>query len=131
VATASGDDPLRAADGSGAGIARALGLTTGLTAAAVLLHGAVHALPLGLREAPHDSLGWLTVAGMGLLYVTQSVLWRRPDALAALHRWAYAGFYLDAFFTRLALRGGDAPWRPAERRAPIGAATPASSVNKV
>ena len=131
VAMAGADDPLRAVDGSGAGIARALGLTTGLTAAAVLLHGVVHALPMRLSEAPHDTLGGLAVAGMALLYAAQAVLWRRPDALPALHRWAYAGFYLDAFFTRLALRGGDAPWRPVERRAPIGAALPASSVTKV
>ena len=54
------------------------------------------------------------------------------DAVPWLARLAAVGRAdLLARWQRLALRGGDAPWRPVERRAPIGAALPASSVTKV
>lgn len=84
------------------------GLTTvaGLSAAALL----VHALPLGLPDAPQPGPGLVALAGMAGLYLCLALLQRRPDALSAWRRWSYAGFYVDEAYTRLALRCWPARW---------------------
>ncbi|MBW4049737.1 MAG: hypothetical protein HIU89_18015 [Proteobacteria bacterium] len=41
---------------------------------------------------------------MAVMYVCLVFLQLRPQTLAGLRRWSYAGFYLDEIYTRLALR---------------------------
>lgn len=80
----------------------------GLTAAMLL----AHALPLGLPDAPDARLGLVALAGMSLMYLILVALQLRPAALAGWRRWSYAGFHIDAVFTRMALRLWPAPWTP-------------------
>ena len=89
-----------------------LGMVSGLTLAALL----GHALPLGLQDAPHPSLGWLALSGMVLLYFGLALLQWRPQSLSRWRRWSYAGFYVDEIYTRLALRCWPTPWTPEARR---------------
>ena len=80
----------------------------GLTVAAVV----AHALPLGLRDAPHRGLGLIALVGMAALYFFQALLQARPQLLAHWRRWSYAGFYLDEAYTRLALNIWPSRWTP-------------------
>ncbi len=86
-----------------------LGLV-GLLAAVALLG---HALPFGLTDAPHTPAGLVALAGMAVLYGSLTVMQARPQALAAWRRWSYAGFYVDEYATRAALRWWPARWMPA------------------
>lgn len=72
-----------------------------------------HALPFGLIDAPMAGAGLAALAGMGVLYLCLALLQTRPHALATWRRWSYAGFYLDEFTTRAALRLWPARWTPA------------------
>lgn len=105
---------------------RGLVLAAGLTLAARL----AHSLPWGLVDAPVTALGVLALASMALLYGVQAVLLLRPGALPGLRRWAYAGFYLDERFTRIALCCAPGRWVPPARHgapgAPGAAAQPAA-----
>jgi NAD(P)H-quinone oxidoreductase subunit 5 len=87
--------------------------TMGLTAAAWL----AHALPLGLQDAPHATLGLIALAGMAALYLGLALLQRAPQALANWRRWSYAGFYVDEAYTRLTLRLWPTRWTPEPRPA--------------
>jgi NADH:ubiquinone oxidoreductase subunit 5 (subunit L)/multisubunit Na+/H+ antiporter MnhA subunit len=90
------------------GIFSGLLMIAGLTVAAVL----AHALPMGLRDAPEPILGVVALVGMGALYLCLGLLQSRPRALDTWRRWSYAGFYLDEFYTRLALWLWPARWTP-------------------
>lgn len=83
-------------------------MVVGLCAAALL----VHFLPLGLRDAPADQAGLTVVVGMTALYLFLAALQAKPQAFGAWRRWAYAGFYVDEIYTRIALRLGKARWMP-------------------
>jgi len=87
--------------------------TLGLTGAAWL----AHALPLGLQDAPHATLGLIALAGMAALYLGLALLQRAPMALANWRRWSYAGFYVDEAYTRLTLRLWPTRWTPEPRPA--------------
>jgi NAD(P)H-quinone oxidoreductase subunit 5 len=78
----------------------------GLTLAAVL----AHAIPLGLEDAPSQVAGVLAAVAFGIFYVLLAWIRVNPASLAGWRRRAYAGFYLDEFFTRLALRVGTLHW---------------------
>lgn len=97
-----------------------LGLIGGLTALAQLLHG----LPLGLEDRPADAAGMVTLLGMVAMYLALLTLQWRPRWLEGARRWSYAGFYVDEFYTRLALRFWPAAWTPAAASA---AAAPSGS----
>ncbi|MDE2455249.1 MAG: NADH-quinone oxidoreductase subunit L, partial [Burkholderiales bacterium] len=88
---------------SGASMVAALGLAA--------LIG--HALPLGVSDAPDGPAGLVALAGMALLYGCLALLQARPAALASWRRWSYAGFYIDEYATRAALRLWPARWTPA------------------
>lgn len=83
-------------------------MVVGLTGAALL----AHALPLGIQDAPHHTLGVVAMLGMVALYLGLSVLQLQPQALASWRRWSYAGFYLDEAYTRLALQLWPTRWMP-------------------
>lgn len=107
------------------GLLSGLLMIVGLTAAALL----VHALPLGLLDAPDDAMGVVALLGMGVLYAALVLLQARPPALETWRRWSYAGFYVDEYYTRLALWLWPTRWTPDARPAnpplpaPLSAAT--------
>ena len=120
--------PAPSADRAGAvwhGMLSGLLMIVGLTVAALL----VHALPLGLLNAPDDAMGVVALLGMGLLYGCLVLLQARPLALEAWRRWSYAGFYVDEYYTRLALWLWPTRWTPQAQpekpplSAPLTAAT--------
>jgi NAD(P)H-quinone oxidoreductase subunit 5 len=84
----------------------AVAALAGLTLAAV----GVHSIPLGLRDAPLENAGIPVTASFAAFYLMLALIQRAPDSLTAWRRSAYAGFYLDEFFTRLALTLGSAGW---------------------
>ncbi len=73
-----------------------------------------HVLPLAAPDAPHHAGGVAAMLGMAAMYLCLVVLQSRPQALAAWRRWSYAGFYVDEFYTRVALRLWPARWTPAD-----------------
>jgi NAD(P)H-quinone oxidoreductase subunit 5 len=85
------------------------GLVTLLALAALI----GHALPFGLQDAPYLPAGLAALAGMAVMYVCLSVLQARPQTMAAWRRWSYAGFYVDEYATRAALRWWPTRWMPA------------------
>lgn len=86
---------------------------TAMVAALVLAARLGHALPLGVNDAPHAAAGPVALAGMAALYLGLALLHARPAGLATWRRWSYAGFYLDEYATRAALRLWPARWTPA------------------
>lgn len=110
--------PARRGDASGAAAARALAgiaLVVGLT----LVSALAHLLPLGVSDAPATLAGYLALAGVAALYLALVMLQWQPQRLAAWRRWSYAGFYVDEFYTRFALRVWPAGWSAATPRAPV------------
>lgn len=101
----------RAADAPGA-LRRVL---AGLVMVALLGAAAIagHALPFGVHDAPDANAGPVALAAMALLYAGLALLQARPQALAGWRRWSYAGFYVDEYATRAALRLWPARWTPA------------------
>jgi len=90
-----------------------------LVALLTVLAGLVHVVPLGVHDAPNPLAGLLALAGMAALYLCLAMLQWRPRALSAWRHWAYAGFYVDEFYTRLALRLWPGGWAlPAAHAAP-------------
>ncbi|WP_414144432.1 NADH-quinone oxidoreductase subunit L [Burkholderia territorii] len=83
-------------------------LIAGYTAVATLAHH----LPLGVADAPFHVAGPVALAGMALLYVGLAALQGCPHRFATWRRWSYAGFYVDEFYTRFALRVWPARWAP-------------------
>lgn len=81
----------------------------GLTLAASL----AHLLPFGLADAPFEAAGIFSLLAMGALYLCLVALHLQPEEFAAWRRWSYAGFYVDEFFTRLALGVWPGRWTPA------------------
>jgi NAD(P)H-quinone oxidoreductase subunit 5 len=84
-------------------------MVTGLTAIAVI----AHALPMGVADAAHHTLGMIALAGMAALYTGLVLLQLQPQWLSRWRRWSYAGFYVDEAYTRMALRLWPARWAPA------------------
>ena len=82
----------------------------GLTGAALL----VHALPLGIVDAPQHSLGAFALLGMAGLYLFLVIMQLRPELLRTWRRMSYAGFYVDEIYTRLALQLWPTRWTPDE-----------------
>ncbi len=89
----------------GAGLGMVLGLAT--------LAAAVHLLPLGVQDRPHEAAGLVAAAGMGLMYLALITLQWRVRLLEGWRRWSYAGFYVDEFYTRLALWVWPSAWAAA------------------
>ncbi|SER08343.1 NAD(P)H-quinone oxidoreductase subunit 5 [Solimonas aquatica] len=83
-----------------------LGMVALLTALAWL----AHRLPLGLQDQPETAFGIVALIGMGLMYVGLALIEWRPHWLETWRRWSYAGFYVDEFYTRLALQLWPKPW---------------------
>ena len=94
------------------GVLSGLLMIVGLTGAALL----AHALPLGLQDAPHHALGAVALVGMSALYLCLVLLQTRPQALDGWRRWSYAGFYVDEYYTRLALWLWPTRWTPEPSR---------------
>jgi NAD(P)H-quinone oxidoreductase subunit 5 len=90
-----------------------------LVAMLTALAGLAHALPLGAQDSPNHAAGPLAFAVMGAVYLCLVSLHVRAHALAAWRRWSYAGFYVDEFYTRLALRLWPARWGAASSSAPL------------
>ncbi|PLC40633.1 NADH-quinone oxidoreductase subunit L [Ralstonia pickettii] len=80
----------------------------GLMAAALVLH----LLPTGIADSADTRGGITALVGMTAMYCVLVALQTSPLALAALRRACYAGFYLDEFYTRLALRSWPTRWTP-------------------
>ena len=81
-------------------------MVAGLTGAALL----AHALPLGIQDVPHDTLGLIVLLGMAVLYLGLIALQQKPQTLRTWRRWSYAGFYVDEAYTRLALQLWPTHW---------------------
>ncbi len=116
---------LPAASGAGSigrGATQAVAGVT-LLAALTLLACFAHALPLGVTDAPNEAAGWFALAGMAMLYGCLAVLQVRPQALSVWRRWSYAGFYVDEFYTRLALRLWPGRWAPSQPHRPLDQAS--------
>ncbi len=82
----------------------------GMVAALVVAALLGHALPFGVSDAPDEPAGLVALAGMAVLYACVVLLQARPAALTTWRRWSYAGFYIDEFATRAALRLWPAQW---------------------
>ena len=102
-----------------------LAMIAGLTLLARLIHG----LPFGLHDQPHEAAGLVALLGMALMYLALLTLQWRAQLLEGWRRWSYAGFYVDEFYTRLALRFWPTAWAPAaaETTPPKGAQAPTLS----
>ena len=83
-----------------------VGIVAALTAAVVLAHW----LPLGLIDRPHQQSGIVTLLCMAVMYLFVMTLQMQPQAWARLRRWSYAGFYVDEWFTTLALKLWPTRW---------------------
>jgi NAD(P)H-quinone oxidoreductase subunit 5 len=101
--TRNGDAP-----GTVNGLFAGAGMVAALTLAALV----GHALPFGVTDAPDGAAGLVALAGMAVLYGCLALLQARPEAMTTWRRWSYAGFYVDEFATRAALRWWPARWTP-------------------
>lgn len=95
------------------GAARHLAAGAAMVAALVLAALVGHALPFGVTDVPHAVAGPVALAGMAVLYLILALLQARPAGMATWRRWSYAGFYVDEYATRAALRLWPARWTPA------------------
>ncbi|MEO5733767.1 MAG: NADH-quinone oxidoreductase subunit L [Rubrivivax sp.] len=95
------------------GILRGVLAGAGMVGALALAAQAGHMLPFGVHDAPDGTAGLVALASMVTLYGGLALLQVRPKALAAWRRWSYAGFYVDEFATRAALRLWPTRWTPA------------------
>lgn len=77
-----------------------------------------HALPLGVSDAPSDVAGVVAMAGMAVMYLSLVALQVCPSRLHTWRQRSYAGFYIDEFCTRLALRLWPTRWTSAAADAP-------------
>ena len=91
------------------------GLLTGAAMVAGLVLAALigHELPFGVTDAPQATAGLVALAGMALLYLALVRMQGGAPGLASWRRWSYAGFYVDEFVTRAALRLWPARWTAA------------------
>ncbi len=90
---------------------RALG-GVGMVAWLSLLASLAHLLPFGVVDHPAPVAGLAALTGMSLLYLGLATVEWQPRLLEAARRWSYAGFYVDEFFTRLALQLWPTRWAP-------------------
>lgn len=81
-------------------------MVTGLT----ILASIAHVLPLGIQDAPNDTLGVVALIGMTALYLNLVIIQIKPQLLRGWRRWSYAGFYVDEIYTRMALRIWPTRW---------------------
>lgn len=98
-------------------LAAGLATVVGLSALALLLHG----LPLGVSDRPDTAAAAVAAGGMVVLYLVLVTLHWRARLLEGWRRWSYAGFYIDEYYTRLALRIWPTRWArdvPAARMNP-------------
>jgi NAD(P)H-quinone oxidoreductase subunit 5 len=95
------------------GIVRGLLAGAGMVVALVLATLVGHMLPFGVSDAPNGTAGLVALASMVVLYGCLALLQARPKALATWRRWSYAGYYVDEFATRAALRWWPVRWTPA------------------
>jgi len=88
------------------------GLLSGsvLTAILTLVSVGFHHLPLGTVDQPRGEYAFVVVLTMGALYLFSVLIQVVPQRLHILHRWIYAGLYLDAFYTRCVLRFWPVSW---------------------
>lgn len=105
------------------GLASGVGMVLALTMAALL----AHALPFGVTSAAKQAPGLLALVGMVLLYLGLATLQSKPGAWPRWRRLAYAGFYVDELFTRLAFKLKAVKMRPAGN----STAVPITAPNKV
>jgi NAD(P)H-quinone oxidoreductase subunit 5 len=86
----------------------------GLMVAGLVLAALVgHALPFGVTDAPQAAAGLIALAGMAFLYLSLLRMQSGAPGLASWRRWSYAGFYVDEFVTRAALKLWPARWTAA------------------
>ena len=80
----------------------------------------IHQIPLGIANRPYDPAGILTIVTLGALYLSLVIIQHRPEKIASLRRWSYAGYYLDEIYTRVALWIWPRNWssKPITRPAP-------------
>ena len=85
-----------------------------------LWHGAFTGLFAPVEPPSGILVGWVAACFAGL-YALQAYVVGRPASRLSevLHRWAYAGFYLDEWFTRFAVRA----WPPRDAAIPFVAAS--------
>ncbi|MDE2081712.1 MAG: NADH-quinone oxidoreductase subunit L [Burkholderiales bacterium] len=95
------------------GVLRSLLVGAGMVTALVLAAMVGHALPFGVRDAPDGTAGLVALASMVVLYACLASIQARRKAPATWRRWSYAGFYVDEFATRAALRLWPTRWTPA------------------
>lgn len=95
------------------GAVRGLLAGAGMVIALVLAALAGHRVPFGVSDAPDGTAGLLALVSMVALYGGLALLQARPAALATWRRWSYAGFYVDEYATRAALRLWPTRWTPA------------------
>lgn len=91
------------------GLASGIAMVAALTLAALL----AHTLPFGVTSAAKHAPGLVALVGMALLYLGLATLQSKPGAWSRWRRWAYAGFYVDELFTRLAFKLSAVKMRPA------------------
>lgn len=109
--------PARRQDGAIAALWRVL-FGWGIAAALTTITAVGHALPLGVPDTPNDAAGGIALAGVALMYLSLVALQVCPERLNTWRRWSYAGFYIDEFSTRLALRFWPTRWTAAATAAP-------------
>lgn len=85
----------------------------GMVSALVLAACLGHAVPFGVTDAPDAAMGLLALAGMAWLSLCLVLMQTRAHWLSGWRRWSYAGFYVDEFVTRAALRLWPARWTTA------------------
>ncbi|RTL45704.1 MAG: NADH-quinone oxidoreductase subunit L [Burkholderiales bacterium] len=95
------------------GVPRSVLTGAAMVVALVLAAQVGHALPFGVTDAPQHTAGLIALAGMGLLYLCLVRMQLPSPGLASWRRWSYAGFYVDEFVTRAALRLWPARWTAA------------------
>ena len=104
---------------------RALLFALGASVAYFVGHEAFESLIPSMEPTPALTLRWwIVVAGLGALFVAQTVLQASPNGILArlLQPYIHSGLYLDDWFTRLTFR----LWPPLlERAAPL---TPSASI---
>lgn len=88
------------------------GLLSGslLTGLLTLVSAGFHHIPLGTIDQPRGEYAGAVVVAMGALYLFSVLIHTVPQRLNRLHRWIYAGLYLDAFYTRCVLRLWPVSW---------------------
>ncbi|WP_295854265.1 NADH-quinone oxidoreductase subunit L [uncultured Xylophilus sp.] len=90
-------------------------LLGGVATVAVLVLAALvgHGMPFGVHDVPYTPAGVTALAALAALYAGLALMRTRPAALAAWRRRSYAGFYVDEFVTRAALRLWPTRWAAA------------------